>query len=87
MDRLPKYLHSLWLEKLQDLSLNKAKTEPSGSGLVYDDSTPVLIDEQGSGYNIFGKLIEPASASLGDANENGKDPECICFDSKETFTE
>lgn len=87
MDRLPKYLHALWFEELQDLSLNKAKTEPSGSGLFYDDSTPALIDEQGNGYNIFGKLIEPASASLGDANENGKDLECICFDGKETFTE
>ena len=87
MDRLPKYLHALWFEELQDLSLNKAQTEPSGSGLFYDDSTPALIDEQWNGYNIFGKLIEPASASLGDANENGKDLECICFDGKETFTE
>lgn len=87
MDRLPKYLHALWFEELQDLSLNKAKTEPSGSGLFYDDSTPALIDEQGNGYNVFGKLIEPASASLGDANENGKDLECICFDGKKAFTE
>ena len=92
MDRLPKYLHTLWFEELQDLSLNKSKTEPSGSGLVYDDSTPIRIDEQGNGYNIFGKLVEPAFASLGNSNlgnsnENGKDLEHICFDGKETFTE
>ena len=31
MDRLPKYLHTLWLEELQNLSLNKSKTEPSGT--------------------------------------------------------
>ena len=64
-----------------------SKTEPSGSGLVYDDSSPIRIDEQGNGYNIFGKLVEPAFASLGNANEKGKDLECICFDGKEAFTE
>lgn len=87
MDRLPKYLHTLWFEELQDLSLNKSKTEPSGSGLVYDDSTPIRIDQKGNGYNIFSELVEPAFASLGNANENVKDLERICLDSKETFTE
>lgn len=41
----------------------------------------------GNGYNIFGELVEPAFASLGNANENVKDLERICLDSKETFTE
>lgn len=87
MDRLPKYLHRLWFEELKNLSLNKSKTEPSGSGLAYDDSSPIRIDECGNGYNIFGELLTHAVTSLGDANENSKNLECICFDGKETFTE
>lgn len=87
MDMLPKYLHVLWFKELQDLSSNKAKTEPSGSGLAYDNSTPIRIDECGNGHNIFGELDYPAFTSLGNANEHRKDLECFCFDGKETFTE
>ena len=86
MDRLPKYLHTLWFEELQDLSLNKSKTEPSGSGLVYDDSTPIRIDGQGNGYNIFSELVGPATHTSLGCLENGKDLECPCFNGKETFT-
>lgn len=58
-----------------------------GSGLTYDDSTAIIFDQDGNGYNLYGELIAPAThASLG-CLENGKDLECLCLDGKETFTE
>lgn len=58
-----------------------------GSGLTYDDSTAVIFDLDGNGYNLYGELIEPATHTSLGCLENGKDLECPCFDGKETFTE